>query len=107
MSAGVARSLTTVLLRFENVSGSDPQGHPVNAIPGEVLESIKRNGVCLKGTLFSPLTKYNTSTQSLNVQLRKQLDLHVNLVHGFTLPGLPTRHDNINIVVIRSCFLVC
>lgn len=58
--------------------------------------------VCLKGTLFTPLTKENTSTQSLNVQMRKQLDLHVNLVHGFSLPGLPTRHDNLDIVVIRS-----
>ena len=87
--------------RFPSVSGSDPQGNPVNSVAPEVLASIKRTGVCLKGTLFSPLTKYNTSTQSLNVQLRKQLDLHVNLVHGFSLPGLKTRHDNVDIVVIR------
>ena len=57
--------------------------------------------VCLKGTLFTPLSKNNTSTQSLNVQLRKQLDLHVNIVHGFSLPGLPTRHEGIDIIVIR------
>ena len=63
--------------------------------------------VCLKGTLFTPLSKHNTSTQSLNVQLRKQLDLHVNIVHGFSVPGMPTRHDNVNIVVIRSAPTAC
>ena len=61
-----------------------------------------RNGVCLKGTLFTPLSK-TTATESLNVQLRKQLDTHVNLVHGFTTKGVPSRHENINVVVIR-CF---
>lgn len=54
----------------------------------------------LQGTLFTPLGK-TTSTQSLNVQLRKQLDLHVNLVHGFSMPGVETRHSGIDIVVIR------
>ena len=57
--------------------------------------------VCLKGTLFTPLSEYNTSTQSLNVQLRKLLDLHVNLVHGWTMPGVPSRFEDIDIVVIR------
>lgn len=35
------------------------------------------------------------------MQLRKRLDLHVNLVHGFSIPGLKLRHDNLDIVVIR------
>ena len=70
-------------------------------IPTHILESIKRNRVCLKGTLFTPLIGENTSNQSLNVQLRKQLDLHVNLVHGFSIPGIKTRHEGIDIVVIR------
>lgn len=65
----------------------------------EIQKACKQ--VCLKGTLFTPLSKHNTSTQSLNVQLRKQLDLHVNIVHGFSVPGLPARHDNLNIIVIR------
>ena len=58
--------------------------------------------MCLKGTLFTPLSEHNTSTQSLNVQLRKVLDLHVNLVHGWTMPGVPTRFSDVDIVVIRS-----
>lgn len=61
-------------------------------------------GLCLQGTLFTPLDKTNTSSQSLNVQLRKRLDLHVNLVHGFSIPGLKLRHDDLDIVVIRCPF---
>jgi hypothetical protein len=38
-------------------------------VPREVLESIRRNKVCLKGTLFTQLDKQNTNTQSLNVQV--------------------------------------
>ena len=86
--------------RFDDVQGTDANGKPVTSVPAAVLESIKRNHVCLKGTLYTPLSK-TTATESLNVQLRKALDSHVNLVHGFSLKGLPTRHENIDIVVIR------
>ena len=61
----------------------------------------------MQGTLFTPLDKSNTSNQSLNVQLRKRLDLHVNLVHGFSIPGLKLRHDNLDIVVIRYVCTRC
>ena len=57
--------------------------------------------MCLKGTLFTPLSAHNTSTQSLNVQLRKELDLHVNLVHGFNISGVPSRFSDVDVVVIR------
>lgn len=88
--------------RFDSLSGSLPDGSPRLSVPKDVLESIKRNGVALKGTLFTQLDKKNTNTQSLNVQLRKDLDLAVNLVHGVSIPGLTTRHTGIDIVVIRE-----
>lgn len=88
--------------RFDDLHGSDATGHAVEDVPADILESIRRNQVCLKGTLFTPLIGSNTSNQSLNVQLRKQLDLHVNLVHGFSMPGIKTRHEGIDIVVIRE-----
>ena len=94
--------------RFDDVHGTDPNGKPVTNVPAAVLESIKRNKVCLKGTLYTPLSK-STATESLNVQMRKALDSHVNLVHGFTLKGLPKgliRHDDIDIVVIRYAALI-
>ncbi|MCI06688.1 isocitrate dehydrogenase [Trifolium medium] len=63
------------------------------------MESIKKNKVCLKGGLATPM---GGGVSSLNVQLRKELDLYASLVNCFNLPGLPTRHDNVDIVVIRE-----
>ncbi|XP_037497328.1 isocitrate dehydrogenase [NAD] regulatory subunit 1, mitochondrial isoform X2 [Jatropha curcas] len=68
-------------------------------VPPEVIESIKKNKVCLKGGLATPM---GGGVSSLNVQLRKELDLYASLVNCFNLPGLPTRHENVDIVVIRE-----
>ncbi|KAF5453831.1 hypothetical protein F2P56_023549 [Juglans regia] len=68
-------------------------------VPEEVIESIKKNKVCLKGGLATPM---GGGVSSLNMQLRKELDLYASLVHCFNLPGLPTRHENVDIVVIRE-----
>lgn len=71
----------------------------MDSVPAEVIKSICRNKVCLKGGLVTPL---GGGVSSLNVQLRKELDLYASLVHCLNLPGLPTRHDNVDIVVIRE-----
>ncbi|KAE9606597.1 putative isocitrate dehydrogenase (NAD(+)) [Lupinus albus] len=71
----------------------------MKAVPAEVIESIKKNQVCLKGGLATPM---GGGVSSLNVQLRKDLDLYASLVNCFNLPGLPTRHDSVDIVVIRE-----
>ena len=100
----VLRQLMAACCRFDNFGGLDSNGKPVTTVPKDVLDSIRRNQVCLKGTLFTPL-RLTTATESLNVQMRKNLDSHVNLVHGFSLKGLPPgviRHQGIDIVVIRS-----
>ncbi|XP_054808097.1 isocitrate dehydrogenase [NAD] regulatory subunit 1, mitochondrial-like isoform X2 [Prosopis cineraria] len=68
-------------------------------VPQEVIDSIKKNKVCLKGGLATPM---GGGVSSLNVQLRKELDLYASLVNCFNLPGLPTRHENVDIVVIRE-----
>ncbi|XP_031276024.1 isocitrate dehydrogenase [NAD] regulatory subunit 1, mitochondrial isoform X2 [Pistacia vera] len=68
-------------------------------VPEEVMDSIKKNKVCLKGGLATPM---GGGVSSLNVQLRKELDLYASLVNCFNLPGLPTRHENVDIVVIRE-----
>lgn len=71
----------------------------MDKVPPELLDSIRKNKVCLKGGLATPV---GGGVSSLNVQLRKELDLFASLVHCFNLPGLPTRHDNVDIVVIRE-----
>ncbi|XP_018502006.1 isocitrate dehydrogenase [NAD] regulatory subunit 1, mitochondrial-like [Pyrus x bretschneideri] len=64
-------------------------------VPPEVIESIWKNKVCLKGGLKTPM---GGDVSSLNVQLRKELDLYASLVNCFNLPSLPTRHENVDIV---------
>ncbi|KAI3895913.1 hypothetical protein MKW98_025704 [Papaver atlanticum] len=68
-------------------------------MPIEVMNSIKKNKVCLKGGLATPV---GGGVSSLNVQMRKELDLFASLVNCCNLPGLPTRHENVDIVVIRE-----
>uniref|UniRef100_A0A7N0RDJ9 Isopropylmalate dehydrogenase-like domain-containing protein n=1 Tax=Kalanchoe fedtschenkoi TaxID=63787 RepID=A0A7N0RDJ9_KALFE len=79
--------------KFDDVHGD------MKKVPEHVIESIKRNKVCLKGGLATPM---GGGISSLNLQLRKELDLFASLVNCFNLPGLPTRHDNVDIVVIRE-----
>ncbi|XP_020235693.1 isocitrate dehydrogenase [NAD] regulatory subunit 1, mitochondrial isoform X2 [Cajanus cajan] len=71
----------------------------MKAMPQKVMDSIRRNKVCLKGGLVTPM---GGGVSSLNVQLRKELDLYASLVNCINLPGLRTRHDNVDIVVIRE-----
>ncbi|KFK40101.1 hypothetical protein AALP_AA3G330400 [Arabis alpina] len=71
----------------------------MKSLPEGLLESIKKNKVCLKGGLKTPV---GGGVSSLNVNLRKELDLFASLVNCFNLPGLPTRHENVDIVVIRE-----
>lgn len=68
-------------------------------VPEEVIESIRKNKVCLKGGLETPV---GGGVSSINLQLRKELDLFASLVNCCNLPGLPTRHQNVDIVVIRE-----
>ncbi|TYH94800.1 hypothetical protein ES332_A12G063800v1 [Gossypium tomentosum] len=68
-------------------------------VPEKVIQSIKKNKVCLKGGLA---TAMGGGVSSLNVQLRRELDLYASLVNCFNLPGLPTRHQDVDIVVIRE-----
>ncbi|CAI0407733.1 unnamed protein product [Linum tenue] len=71
----------------------------MKAFPSEVIESIRRNKVCLKGGLITPV---GGGVSSLNVQLRKELDLYASLVNCRNMPGLPIRHEKVDIVVVRE-----
>lgn len=73
-------------------------GH-MRKVPEEVIESVKRNKVCLKGGLATPV---GGGVSSLNMQLRKELDIFASLVNCINVPGLVTRHENVDIVVIRE-----
>ncbi|RXG70917.1 Isocitrate dehydrogenase [NAD] subunit beta, mitochondrial [Armadillidium vulgare] len=67
-----------------------------------VVESITRNGICLKGILASPDYSAEGDLKTLNMKLRDSLDLYANVVHVKSLPGLNVRHKNVDMVVIRE-----
>src|ERR1051325_2400194 len=70
-----------------------------NTLPEELLESIRRNKVALKGPITTPVGKGFTS---VNVGLRKALDLYANLRPVRALPNVPSRYPELDLVVVRE-----
>ncbi len=68
-------------------------------LPQRVLDSVKENGVALKSPVTTPIGK---GFRSVNVQLRKELDLYANLRPCYNLPNVKTRYENVDIVVVRE-----
>jgi isocitrate dehydrogenase (NAD+) len=68
-------------------------------LPDEVLESIRRNKVALKGPLTTPV---GTGFRSVNVALRKELDLYANVRPNLSLPGLDLRYKDIDLIIFRE-----
>ncbi|MGJ5816068.1 isocitrate dehydrogenase (NAD(+)) [Paludibaculum fermentans] len=67
------------------------------SLPPHVLESIERTGIALKGPVTTPIAG---GFKSVNVAIRKQLDLFANVRPVFTLPGLKTRFQDVNIDMV-------
>lgn len=67
------------------------------SLPPHVLESLERTGVGLKGPVTTPV---GGGFKSVNVAIRKQLDLFANVRPVFTLPGLRTRFQDVNIDMV-------
>src|SRR3712207_1796279 len=74
----------------------DTEGTP---LPESVLESIRRNKVALKGPLTTPV---GTGFRSVNVALRKELDLYANIRPSLSLPGLDLPYSDVDIVIDRK-----
>src|ERR1041384_4561583 len=68
-------------------------------IPDAVAESIRRNKVALKGPLTTPIGKGFTS---VNVGLRKALDLYANVRPVKALPNVPCRYPDLDLVIVRE-----
>ena len=74
----------------------DREGTP---LPESVLESIRRNKVAIKGPLTTPV---GTGFRSVNVALRKELDLYGNIRPSLSLPGVDTPFENIDLIIYRE-----
>ena len=70
-----------------------------SALPAELIESIRRNKVALKGPVTTPIGEGFTS---VNVGLRKALDLYANLRPVWNLPGAPARFSGVDLVIVRE-----
>src|SRR5499427_3309718 len=68
-------------------------------LPQRVLDSVRRNGVALKGPVGTPVGK---GFASVNVRLRKSLDLYANLRPVRNVPAVESRFHNVDIVVVRE-----
>jgi isocitrate dehydrogenase (NAD+) len=74
----------------------DKYGTP---LPEQVLDSIRRNGVAIKGPLTTPI---GTGFRSVNVALRKELDLYACLRPCKTYKGVRSRYEDIDLIVVRE-----
>lgn len=68
-------------------------------LPPNVLESIRRNKVALKGPITTPI---GTGFRSVNVALRKELDLYACIRPCKSYKGVRSRYENIDLVIVRE-----
>jgi isocitrate dehydrogenase (NAD+) len=68
-------------------------------LPPELIDSVRRNKVALKGPVTTPI---GTGFTSVNVGLRKALDLYANLRPVWNLPGTPARFQDVDLVIVRE-----
>ena len=69
------------------------------SLPGTLLDSIRRNKIALKGPVTTPIAEGFTS---VNVGLRKALDLYANLRPVRNLPGVQTRFTGVDLIIVRE-----
>ena len=80
-------------------AGADVIEKEGTPLPKRVLDSVKENKVALKAPVTTPIGK---GFRSVNVQLRKDLDLFANLRPCKNLPAVKTRFENVDLVVVRE-----
>jgi isocitrate dehydrogenase (NAD+) len=107
---GIGPEVTEAVLRVLQVAGVavdwDRQDAGIiaferhrTALPVELLDSVRRTRVALKGPVTTPIGEGFTS---VNVGLRKALDLYANLRPVWTIPGVPSRYSDIDLVIVRE-----
>lgn len=70
-----------------------------DALPDSTVESVRRNGVALKGPTTTPVGKGHVSA---NVRLRRALDLYASIRPAKSMPGVVSRYEDLDLVVVRE-----
>jgi isocitrate dehydrogenase (NAD+) len=107
---GIGPEVTAAAQRVVEAAGVDIEWETQNAgaavaetrgtvLPDEVLESVRRNRVALKGPVATPIGK---GFRSVNVTLRQALDLYANVRPVRSLPGVESRFEGTDIVIVRE-----
>jgi isocitrate dehydrogenase (NAD+) len=107
---GIGPEVSAAVLRIIDAAGVDMDwerfivgGHAQDlagsSLPDEVIESVRRNKVALKGPVETPV---GSGFESVNVRLRKILDLYANLRPVRNLPGVPSRFGDVDLVIVRE-----
>jgi isocitrate dehydrogenase (NAD+) len=102
VTAAVARILAAARVPIEwekQDAGVTAFKRSNQSLPPELLDSIKRNKVALKGPVTTPIAEGFTS---VNVGLRKALDLYANLRPVRNLEGVKSRFENVDLVIVRE-----
>jgi isocitrate dehydrogenase (NAD+) len=89
-----------VAIEWERVeAGGEVVAKYGTPVPGPVLQAIRRIGVALKGPITTPVGE---GFRSANVTLRQDLDLYACVRPVKSIPGLPTRFEGVDLVVVRE-----
>src|SRR5579863_8350307 len=82
--------------QFAGAAGVKRYGSPA---PDQLLESLRQTGIALKGPLE---TQVGEGYRSINVYLRRELNLYANIRPTQSFPGVTTRFKNVDLVVVRE-----
>jgi isocitrate dehydrogenase (NAD+) len=83
----------------ERLAGSSALAEEGDLLPAETLAAIRASRVAIKGPITTPV---GTGFRSINVALRQDLDLFAAVRPARSLSGVPTRHERVDLVVIRE-----
>lgn len=107
---GIGPEITDAVMRILTSAGAELQVDIQHAglttftetgelIPRSLIESIEKHRIALKGPLTTPVGK---GFRSVNVQLRQIFDLYQNIRPVMTMPGIPSRYQDVDLVLFRE-----